>query len=312
MDRSCPADPAPGQIKARLTETEAWRYDREPSRKALHQRLRAAQLTGHDIAALIDQLTAAPMDRARSIASILHHHLQRLTLPDLRYDATWAQRTPATAPPLAHELAAALDDRARALGERLSASPEPWLAYHLGVLVPSASPALRAEYIRRAGLAAAYREAAGITNPGQAVFLEPHRGNPELEAMRRAVFAALELRDEADIIRGLDRGQLEAQVLQGQRACAAAPPEVSSQLRLTAEAEGDALQQSAEAHALHDDVGAASATALAAQLAAERLHLEASNARYEQWSADTHAIRDAAAKAEAELLRRGRAQPGGN
>ena len=251
------------------------------------------------------------MDRARSISSVLHHRLQRLALPDLRHDATWAQRTPATAPPLAHELAAALDDRARALGERLAASPEPWLARQLGVLAPAASPALRAEYTRRAGIAAAYREAAGITNPGQAVSPEPHRGNPELEAMRKAVLAALEIRDEADILRGLDRGELEARALQGQRARAAAPPDVSSQLRLTAQAEADARQQAADARTQHDHTGAASATALAAQLAAERQRLEAGNARYEQWSADTHATRDAAGKATAELQRRGHAQPDG-
>jgi hypothetical protein len=297
------------QIKARLTESEAWRYDREHSRKALHQRLRAAQLTGHDVGALIDQITAAPMDRARSIASVLHHRLQQLALPDLRHNATWAQRTPAIAPPVAHELAAGLDDRARALGERLAASPEPWLARQLGVLAPSASLALREEYTRRAGLAAAYREAAGITNPGQAVSPEPHRGNPELEAMRKAVFSALEIRDEADILRGLDRGELEARTLQGERARAAAPPDVSSQLRLTAQAEADALQQSADAHAQHDHTAAASATALAAQLAAERQRLEADNARYEHWSADTHATRDAAGKATAELQQRGHAQP---
>ena len=282
------------QIKARLTESEAWRYDREHSRQALQQRLRAAQLAGHDINTLIDQITAAPMDRARSISSVLHDRLQRLALPDLRHDATWAQRTPATAPAVAHELAAALDDRARALGERLTASPEPWLARHLGILAPAASPALRADYTRRAGTAAAYREAAGITNPDQAVSPEPHRGNPELEAMRRAVFAVLEIRDEADIIRGLDRGELEARALQGQRAHAAAPPDVSSQLRLTAQAEADAHRQAADAQTRHDHIGAASATALAAQLAAERQRLEAANARYEQWSADTHATRDAA------------------
>ena len=42
------------QIKARLTESEAWRYEREHSRQALQQRLRAAQLAGHDISALIE------------------------------------------------------------------------------------------------------------------------------------------------------------------------------------------------------------------------------------------------------------------
>jgi hypothetical protein len=297
------------QIKARLTESEAWRYDREHSRQALYERLRAAQLAGHDTSALIDQITAAPMDRARSITSVLHHRLQRLALPDLRHDATWAQRTPATAPPLAHELAAALDDRARALGEHLTASPEPWLARHLGLLAPTTAPGLREDYTRRAGLAAAYREASGITNPDQAVSLEPHRGSPELEAMRNMVFAILEIHDEADILCGLDRGKLEAQAVQGQRAHAAAPPDVSRQLRLTAQAEADARQQAADAQIRHDHIGKASATTLAAQLAAERQHLEGSNARYEEWSADTHATRDAAAKATAELRRRGHAQP---
>jgi conjugative relaxase-like TrwC/TraI family protein len=299
------------QIKARLTESEAWRYEREHSRQALQHKLRAAQLAGHDINALIDRITIAPMDRARSISSVLHGRLQRLALPDMRHDVTWAQRTPADAPAVARVLAAALDDRSRALGERLAARPEPWLARQLGVLAPHASPALRAEYTHRAGIAAAYREAAGITNPDQAVSLEPHRGNPELEAMRKAVLAALEIRDEADILRGLDRGELEARALQGERAQAAAPPDVSSQLRLTAQAEADARRQAADAHIQHDHTAAAEATALAAQLAAERQRLDAANARYEHWSADTHAIRDTAGKATAELQRRGHAQPDG-
>jgi hypothetical protein len=157
------------QIKARLTEHEAWRYDREHARQALHQRLRAAQLAGQDIHALIDQITAAPMDGARSITSILHHRLQRLALPDLQHDATWAQRTPSTAPPLAHQLAAALDDRARTLGEHMAATPEPWLARHLGILARGASPALRAEYTHRAGLAATYREVRCPEPSGQSI-----------------------------------------------------------------------------------------------------------------------------------------------
>ena len=185
------------------------------------------------------------------------------------------------------------------------------------ILIPSdrrhlahgASPALREEYTRRAGLAASYREAAGITNPGQAASPEPHRGNPELEAMREAVLAALEIRDEANIVRGLDRAELEIRALQGQRARAAASPDVSRQFRLTAQAEADAHRQAADAQTRHDHIGTVSATALAAQLAAERHRLEASNARYENRSADTHATRDAAGKAAAELRRRGRVQP---
>ena len=293
------------QVKARLTEHEAWRYDREHARTVLHQRLRAAQFAGHDIAILIDRITAAPMDRARSITSVLHYRLQRLALPDLRHDATWAQRTPAAAPPLAHELAAALDDRTRALGGQLAASPEPWLARHLGVLAPGASRALREEYACRAAAAAAYREAAGITDPQQAVSLLPHRSSPELEGMRLAAIRALEIRDEAAIVRGMTRGELEARTRQAERAQASAPPDVSRQLRLTARAEADAWQQYADAATRHDQAGAANAAILAGQLAADRRHLEAGNACYEKWSAATASIRETAAKAQAELERRG-------
>ena len=236
---------------------------------------------------------------------MLHFRLQQLTLPQLAaHDVTWAQRTPASAPAVARELAAGLDDRVRALGERMAASPQPWLARQLGVIAPDGSPALREEYTRRAGLAAAYREAAGITDPDQAVSLEPHRGNPELENMRNAVFAALEIRDEAEILRGLHRGELEAQVLAGERAQASAPLDVSGTLRVTAQAEADARRQSADAEVQHDETGAASAKTLARQLAAERQRLEAGSIRYETWAVGTRDIRAAADKARAELRRR--------
>ena len=45
----------------------------------------------------------------------------------------------------------------------------------------------------RAGIAAAYREAAGITNPYQGVSPEPHHGNPELENMRQETIRDLEI-----------------------------------------------------------------------------------------------------------------------
>jgi hypothetical protein len=298
------------RIKARLTDSEACRYEREHSRQALQQRLRAAQLAGHDIGVLIDQITAAPMDGARSIASVLHGRLQRLGLPQLAgHEVTWAQRTPASAPAVARELAAALDDRARVLGEQMTASPEPWLARQLGVLAPNASPALREEYARRAGAAAAYREAAGITDPDQGVSPASHLNNPELEHLRGATIRALEIRDEADIIRGMSRGELEARILEGERAQASAPPDVSGQLRLTAQADADALAQSADAQARHDQAVVSSASALALEMAAELQRLEAGNARYEQWAADSQARRETAGKAKAELQRRGQPQP---
>jgi hypothetical protein len=138
------------QIKARLTGSEACRYQREHARPVLQHKLRAAQLAGHDIGAVIGQITAAPLDGTRSISAVLHGRLQQLQLPDLGHGVTWAQRTPKDAPAVAHELAAGLDQRARALGEQLAVSPEPWLARRLGVLAPHASPLLREDYARRA------------------------------------------------------------------------------------------------------------------------------------------------------------------
>jgi conjugative relaxase-like TrwC/TraI family protein len=294
------------QIKARLTGSEAWRYEREHSRQVLQQGLRAAQLAGHDINSIIDQITAAPMDRARSISSVLHGRLRQL--PDLGHGVIWAQRTPKDAPAVAHELAAGLDQRARALGERLAVSPEPWLANRLGVLAPHASPVLREDYARRAATAAAYREAAGITDPGQAIAPKPHRGNPELDHLRRAAIRALELRDQTEILRRMTHGELEARILHGDRALASAPPDVSRELRLSAQAETDAWQQSADADIRRDSAESACAKALARQMAARREELEAANAHYEKWAADTSARRGAAGEAKAELERRGLTQ----
>ena len=204
-------------VRARaLPQGPAAAAPRRPARRARHQRAHRPDHRRADGRRPVHLQRAARPPAAASTCPQLAGH-----------DVTWAQRTPASAPAVAHELAAGLDDRARALGERMAASPEPWLARQLGVLAPGASPALREEYTRRAGLAAAYREAAGITNPEQAVSPEPHRGNPELENMRQATITALEIRDEAAILRGLNRGELEARVLAGERAQASAPPDVS-------------------------------------------------------------------------------------
>ena len=58
------------QITARLTPSEAWRYQREHARPVLQHTLREAQLAGHRIGELINRITASPMDGAgRSPAS---------------------------------------------------------------------------------------------------------------------------------------------------------------------------------------------------------------------------------------------------
>ena len=134
--------------------------------------------------------------------------------------------------------------------------------------------------------------------------LDPHP-EPELEAMRRDTVRALEIADEQAEIRAMTRGELQGRVLDGERAQATAPRDVSSQLRLTWQADADAWQQSADAEAEHDQVQADKARSLATALAAQTNRLEAANARYEEWAARTASTRETAGKAKAELQRRG-------
>jgi len=291
------------QVMARLTPDQARRYEKEFSRSAFHARMREAQLAGHDIGDLIDWVTADSLDGARSIASVLHSRLAGLGL-DAQHDATWSQRTPDGAGQIARGLAEGLDDRTRELGQRAAARPQPWLAKNLGLLAPNASPALRAEYERRAGIAAAYREAAGITDPDRDISPDPHEGNPELETWRKAAARALEIPDQAQQLRSMSRAQLEALVADGERAMAAAPPDVSAELRAQAQARADAWAQHADAQVRHDDAEAQGAANLAQMRADAEAGLEPAAAAYEKWSASTVGKREAADKARAELGRR--------
>ena len=290
-------------VMAQLTPEQARRYEHEFARTAFHTRMREAQLAGYDVGELVDRITAESLDGARSISSVLHSRLNVLSLT-AQPEATWEQRTPFGAPELARELAAGLDDRARALGVRAAERPQPWLADRLGVLPPDASPALRADYERRAGIAAAYREAAGITNPRQPVAIEPHAGNPELETFRQSAMTALEIPDEEAVLRSMTVGRLEAAVAEGDRAVAAAPPDISADLRATAQARADAWAQHADAHARGAQAEAEGARDLAELMGGRQAGLEPKQAAYEGWSAETAEKREAAGKAAAELARR--------
>jgi hypothetical protein len=78
---------------------------------------------------------------------------------------------------------------------------------------------------------------------------------------------------------------------------------------LRAQAEADALAQSADARARHDQTGASNAKALVLQMATERERLEAASTHYVTWAAATHDGRETAGKARAELQRREQARP---
>ena len=223
------------------TESEYARYAKEHQRPALLEAIRERVLAGSDARSVIRDITLSPLDGARSVSAVLHGRLATTVRPDA--PVSWSARTPESAGEIAQATAEALDARTAALGERQLAQPEPWVMRHLGPPPRESKPGLQAllqaDYARRAGIAASYREAAGITDPHQVIRWEGHKGNPELEAMRHDAIFALQIHDEQADLAGMDRGQLEAKVIAGARARAAAPRDVSAELRATAQAETD-------------------------------------------------------------------------
>ena len=294
------------QLKERLAASEYQRYLREPQRQPLQHALTERQLNGEDLTALINRITAVDLTGGRSISAVLHGRLA-WTRKFHGTPSTWAQRTPENAPQLAHQAAKAIDDRITALGLRYAEKREPWLTSQLGAFPADGSALEQHDYLHRAGSAAAYREAAGIDDPYQAVSLTPHKGDPVRERMRQDAITKLEFQNGEQLYRAMSRGELEAKELHARRAYAAGPKDVSAELKNTALAEADQRQAAIEAELDGDQTTATVLHSLADLLGTQKTDLEADHARHENWSAETAARREDGAKARAELARRGQA-----
>jgi hypothetical protein len=125
--------------------------------------------------------------------------------------------------------------------------------------------------------------------------------------MRKDTITHLEFENEEQLYRGMSRGELEAKELHARQAYAAAPKDVSAELKDTAQAEADQRQAAAEATAQGDQATAMALHSLADLLATQKVALEAGHAEHENWSAETAGVRDDGGKARAELARRGQA-----
>jgi hypothetical protein len=298
------------EFRARLSEADYKRYVLEPQGTALRLALRQHHLRGDSVAQTIADITSASLAGARSVTSVLYarllardRYLARDPGPEAASSGSpsWVSRTPVNASELAKVAAGALDERVTELGHRMLERPEPWLLQRLGVLPPDASPLLREDYARRAGIAAAYREAEGITDPSIAISLAGHNRSPELETMRQEAIRALEIPDNEALIRAATNGELQAQVVRGRQVQAAAP-EPAHELRAVALAEAEAKIRAADPDV--DQPAKAEAASLADILSSQRAELETVQADYERWSAKTAGDRERAGQAEAELERR--------
>ncbi len=308
-----------GTLRSLLAAGDWRRYEQDPERGTLARLLHAADLAGHDVGGLLRHATAeGDFGGARSVAAVLHGRVQRIVgTPEPRADTGYADRTPVIEDPVAgrfaRDLAAAMDERVSLLGNRVAADRPVWAVRYLGEL--PADPVERADWIRRAGAAAAYREERGYFDEAEAIGPAPERGSPEQRASWHAAYTALRMPEEGREVAATSDGELWARRAAYARDTAWAPPYVAGELREAHIAEGtyrsDAVRAWHRAGAALDEAQRSAAQreageygALAQEIGAYREALtEITDAR-RRWHATTEPDRPRALVADAELRRR--------
>ena len=146
---------------------------------------------------------------------------------------SWAERVPEMADPELRryltELAAAMDDRVRRIGEHAAQTRPQWAVQALGELPED--PAARADWEGRAARLGAYRELYGYDSPADAIGPEPGKTSPEARADWHAAFAALG-RVEGIDLRGCTDDQLQAAARHVRAGNRLGAPYVGEELRL--------------------------------------------------------------------------------
>jgi hypothetical protein len=201
----------------------------------LWRSLREAEAAGLDGAKVLRLAVASrPLDGARDSARVIDSRIRRMiehTLPSVR--ATWAERVPAMGDPdldrFMSELAAAMDDRVRRIGEHAARTQPRWATQALGDL--PADPAKRAKWQARAATIGAYRELYGYDAPADPIGPEPGKTSPEARADWHTAFAAFGQVDGIDL-RGVSDDQLWLRRARYERETAWAPRHMGEELRL--------------------------------------------------------------------------------
>jgi conjugative relaxase-like TrwC/TraI family protein len=293
-------------VRQRIPAAEYERYLHDPERPAFLQTLREHEIGGRPIPDLLDAITAAPLDGLRSIAAGLHGRAGKEPAPVRGKTAGWAERAPQAASAEIAAAGAMMDTRQAELGRQLAERPPHWALERWGD--PRAmTRAVRADWQRRAGIVAAYRDAAGITDPSQAIGPAPS-GTAQMREAFRAAVVALALPDDAALLKAMGQGELEAAVDKHDRAAALAPRDVQAEI---GEREGEIEDARVRAHiaGFARDAGAeAQAEASAEAAAADLARLAVADAARREWTEAHAGLAARAEAAERELRARGLAE----
>ncbi|HEY7261653.1 MAG TPA: AAA family ATPase, partial [Trebonia sp.] len=306
-------------VRSLLRSPEWQRYEQDAERGTLTRLLRAAELAGHDVEDVLRRaIVGRDFGGARSIAAVLHGRVRRIVgSPEPRTSASYTERTPAIEDPeaerFARDLAAAMDERVALLGNRAAVDRPAWALRYLGEVPADAVE--RADWVRRAGAAAAYREERGYNHETEAIGPAPERGSPEQRASWHAAYVALRMPDEACEVAVAADGELWARRAAYERETGWAPPYVARELREAHLAE-DAYRADAVRAWHRADAAAGKAerpqarqqaqqsSALAQEVGAYREDLTEIDQARRRWHAATELSRQQALMADTELRRR--------
>jgi hypothetical protein len=290
----------------------------DPACTWLWRSLREAEAAGLDGAHILRQAVASrTMSGARDIARVLDSRVRHL-LDGVQPQPfrPWIERLlssdSADLDRYLRELAEAMDDRIRRLGEHAAATQPLWARQSLGP-VPS-DPIARLEWEQRARLVAAYRERYGYAHPADPIGPAPAKTSPEARAAWHTALSALGRANGIDL-RGCTDGELRLRRSTYERETAWAPPHVAEELRLARIAERDAhvnaIRAEHELRATQDDQAAARHRqlvriwrSLEAKAATEADIFAATQETRSQWEAITEPTRRTAIAADLELRRR--------
>jgi len=319
LTRACSTRRHEVAIRALLPQGEWQRFREDAERGTLARLLRVAELAGHDTDGVIRHAVGKrDFAGARSIAAVLHGRIQRIVgTPEPVAAPSYVARTPVIDDPVnrafAFELAAAMDARAAVLGQEAALDRPVWALSILGE-VP-ADPVERADWTRRAGIAAAYREERSWSSETDAIGPAPERASPELRASWYAAYAALRMPELDRETRAATDDELLVRRAAYQREAAWAPQYVAGDLREAHLAEdacrADAVMAWQQADAPRDwaerSLARQQALALssrAQQAGARRQALEQIAEARVAWHEVTEPTRQRALAADAELRRR--------
>ena len=288
----------------------------------LWRTVRSAEYAGLDGAQIIRAAIAGrPFTGARSHSAVLDARIRESTghLPP-RIRESWSASMPRFADPemarYMTDIAAAMDDRQRRIGEHAAGEAPLWASQALGP-VPD-DPAARADWQARAGLLGGYREMFGWDHPGEALGPEPAAAFPEARAEWHAAFAVM-ARVEGIDVRHLTDGQLLARRRAYEAETSWAPKHVAEELRAARRQEqlsrvetarhgheaAAEIRHGRHGHAELHQHAAGSWTALGRRAALVREKLAEAHDTRCQWEVMTEPTRRLARAADIELKRRG-------